>query len=62
MVILIFKSGKVIFTGGKTEVEIRNSLELLQIYAHDARKDNSSNTKNSNMYISDSKENEVALN
>lgn len=31
MVILIFKSGKIIFTGGKSETEIKNSLELLQI-------------------------------
>lgn len=31
MVILVFKSGKIIFTGGKSEVEIQNSLELLQI-------------------------------
>jgi len=31
MVILVFKSGKIIFTGGKSEVQIQNSLELLQI-------------------------------
>lgn len=58
MVILVFKSGKIIFTGGKSENEIKNSLELLQIYAHDARRDNSENTKNSKMYISESKEQE----